>query len=405
MIEPVITKEFLFRQVRSKIEEIAETIYNLNFHALEPGLMGGKSGIVLFLVNHAKIFRCDESADLAFALLNDIIEEANKKNGIYTFSDGLAGIGWLMVHLEKYDMIEFDGDNGLDDIDKSLSQLMIYDLSEKNYDFLHGGLGYGMYFLERYFQNNNSEFLELLVAKLEETGLIDDKGGHYWETDIHLDKVIHGVNLGMAHGLPSIIAFLSKVHHSGAETDTSYSLITGAMKYLARHMQDPELYRSCFPNYISKGTPANSRLAWCYGDPGIGLAFLHTADVIQVDHWKKESKRIFQINSSRRSPEDDYVLDTGLCHGTAGLAQIYNHAFQETGEELFQETAEFWIRKTLEMANHHDGLAGFRAYRPPQSGGWTNEPGLLEGIAGTGLALMTSISNEDTEWDRCLLIN
>ena len=59
----------------------------------------------------------------------------------------------------------------------------------------------------------------------------------------------------------------------------------------------------------------------------------------------------------------------------------------------------------MEMANHRDGLAGFKAYRPPKSGDWTNEAGLLEGLAGIGLALMTAVSNEDTEWDTCLMIH
>jgi len=405
MIEPVITKQSLFRQVRSKIDEISEVFYQMNFHSLEPGLMAGKSGIILFLVNHAKIFRCEESAELAFKMLNSTIEDVYNKHETFTFSDGLAGIGWLLTHLVKYDMIEFDADNGLEDIDKPLAQMMKLDLAQGNYDLLYGGIGYGMYFLGRYAQDKNPEYLRNAIDGLEQISLDDKKGGIYWETDIHLEKVIHGINLGMAHGMPGIIAFLSKLQELGIEKERCIRLLDGAMYFLLTCKQDPSHYRSCFPNWISKGSPAPSRLAWCYGDPGVGLAFLHAAEAAEYKPWEKEYNKLFKTNSSRRSLKDDYILDAGLCHGSAGLAQVFNHIFQKTKDQEFQETAAFWILKTMEMANHRDGLAGFKAYRPPKSGDWTSEAGLLEGLAGIGLALMTAVSNEDTEWDACLMIH
>ena len=403
MIEPVISKQSLFLQVRSKIEEIADIICNLNFNKLSPGLMTGKAGLVLFLVNHARVFRNDDSAEKAYLLINSLIDNINNTFEVFTFSDGLAGIGWLLMHLQQYDMIEFN-DEDLESIDSVLSVLMEKDFSKGNYDFLHGGIGYGMYFLERFQKTNDPVHLDSAVNALEILCQTDNDKQKWWETEIHLSKVTRGVNLGLAHGMPGIISFLSRLNRKGINNESTGAMISDGCNYMFSKRQDHNIYRSRYPSWIQKGIPAMSRLAWCYGDPGIGLAFSDANKALGNESWKKEYLEIFDICSLRRSMEDDFVFDAGLCHGSAGLAQIFNRVFQMSKKEVYRESSEFWIRKTLEMATHQDGLAGFKAYRSSQYGGWANEPGLLEGIAGTGLALIASISNEDTGWDKCLLI-
>ena len=405
MIEPVITKQSLFLQVRSKIEEIAETLNNVNVNKLSPGLMTGKAGLVLFLVYHARIFRNDESANYAYSLINSIIDDINNKQVALTFSDGLAGIGWLLLHLQRYDMIEFNEED-LAGIDGLLSKIMEKDLKEGNYDFLHGGIGYGMYFLERHQQTKNPGYLSKVAELLELICQTDSNSNKWWDTEIHLsDQVVKGINLGLAHGLPGIISYLSKVNREGISPALTGTLISGGCNYILSRKQDNNVYRSRYPSWVQKGIPGTSRLAWCYGDPGIGIAFMHAFESLKIESWKKEYLEIFDICMSRRSMEDDYVYDAGLCHGSAGLAQIFNRAFQISKLESYRETSEFWIRKTLEMATHQEGLAGFSAYRSSSYGDWANEPGLLEGIAGIGLSLITSISNEDAWWDKCLLIS
>lgn len=47
-----------------------------------------------------------------------------------------------------------------------------------------------------------------------------------------------------------------------------------------------------------------------------------------------------------------------------------------------------------------DGLAGYRAWHTAEYGGWVNEYGLLEGVAGIGLLLLSLYipALQNTEW-------
>ena len=56
----------------------------------------------------------------------------------------------------------------------------------------------------------------------------------------------------------------------------------------------------------------------------------------------------------------------------------------------------------LKMAKFKDGLAGYKMWNIDN---YKNESNLLEGIAGIGLALLSSISDEDPSWDECLLLS
>ena len=118
-----------------------------------------------------------------------------------------------------------------------------------------------------------------------------------------------------------------------------------------------------------------------------------------------KSNRNFLHASKRRDLKENFVLDAGLCHGTAGIAHIFNRMFINTGVTDFKEASDYWFEETLKMATFEDGLAGYKVWRTKEMGGWTNEYGFLEGIAGIGLAMISTISNINPDWDECLLLS
>lgn len=107
--------------------------------------------------------------------------------------------------------------------------------------------------------------------------------------------------------------------------------------------------------------------------------------------------------SQRKDFEKNGIVDAGICHGTAGIAHIFNRFFFETKMPIFKDTANYWIKETLKMATHDDGLAGYKSFYSEKE--WVKEYGLLEGVAGIGLALLSHISDEEPTWDRCLLLS
>jgi len=99
------------------------------------------------------------------------------------------------------------------------------------------------------------------------------------------------------------------------------------------------------------------------------------------------------------------VVDAGLRHGVAGRAHLLNRLFQATGEEPFADAARAGFGRLLEMRRPGEGIGGFRAQAPGADGRpvWADDPGLLNGSAGIGLALLAAVSAVEPAWDRLLL--
>ncbi|MES1210968.1 MAG: lanthionine synthetase LanC family protein, partial [Acidobacteriota bacterium] len=149
-----------------------------------------------------------------------------------------------------------------------------------------------------------------------------------------------------------------------------------------------------------------SRLAWCYGDPGIAAALLVAARAAGEPAWEDKALEVAR-GAARRPPEQSFVRDAGVCHGAAGLAHLFNRFWQASGEEIFRDAALHWIERTLEFRVPGEGIAGFSAWHAMSgpNGQWAAEPGLLEGATGIALVLLAAISTVEPEWDRILLVS
>ncbi len=215
------------------------------------------------------------------------------------------------------------------------------------------------------------------------------------------------INLGLSHGLASIIAVLSKIYIA-TESLLAKELLLDSVKCLMCTKRSFDR-NSLFPNYIFKNTKPisvktiSSRLAWCYGDLGISVAIWHASQALRRKDLEEEAKEILQHSAMRLDLDQNGVIDAGLCHGTAGIAHIYNRMYGYTGVEELRGASEYWFDQTLKMACFKDGLAGYKAWHG--SLGWESEPGLLEGIAGIGLAMISAVSDIEPAWDECLLLS
>jgi lantibiotic modifying enzyme len=135
------------------------------------------------------------------------------------------------------------------------------------------------------------------------------------------------------------------------------------------------------------------------------MALLQAGKIFNNESWKDEAIGILLKTTEIREWSEAKVLDAGLCHGTSGIAHIYNRAYKYTGIEKFKVSAIYWFEQTLKMAAFDDGLAGYKTYRAPEFGGFCNENGFLTGIAGIGLAMISAVSDIEPVWDRALLLS
>jgi lantibiotic modifying enzyme len=121
--------------------------------------------------------------------------------------------------------------------------------------------------------------------------------------------------------------------------------------------------------------------------------------------WKNKAVEVLVFAAEkRRNLEQNFVADAGLCHGTAGIGHIFYRMWWNTRLPEFKSAADYWFHETLKMAKFEDGLAGYKAWHG-EARGCQNEYGLLEGIAGIGLALLTYYYEIEPTWDECLLLS
>lgn len=392
--------------IEAKLDQIVNELYENSMNYSNIGIHYGKTGIAIFFLYMYRLTNEEKYSDFALKLLSSVFDSLNSSFKNSTFYFGYSGIGWAFDHLCKKNFIDTDVDEFLGTIDSFLYDMMVKDMDEGNYDFLHGAIGKGLYFLNRETNINSKKYLSYLVDRLEDTAIVGKNGTIKWQAPLPSRNNIMVYNFGLSHGIPSIIVFLAKMIEKGIYTDKSLFLMNGAVKYLLENTISPERYSSFFPNYIfDNELPNKGRLAWCYGDLGIGFSLLHASKASANNELREKALDILLHSTQRRNINEELIDYAGFCHGTSGIAHMYNSIYQETKNTIFKESALFWFRETLKQSKHEDVLTGYKYWNEAGArSSWFNDYGILEGIAGIGLVFISAISDIVPAWDESFLL-
>lgn len=400
-----------------KLQEIFE-ILKKNNDSNNLGILTGLSGTALFFFHYSKFKNHDDAAEFGIDLIKRCFEKINQGYSHSTYCSGITGFGWLLEHLLEEDFIDFDNDELLIDLDDYLLGKMQNDFKNSYYDFLHGGIGYGFYFFKRY-KNTKSEtlkekYLNNLLAIIEYLDTNSEKEGSKikWASEKSTENEPSEYNLSLSHGITSITNFLSRLSSENIFKPYVQDMIERSSNFILSCKNQNEDCYSLFPNteitknsdYLENQNSQNSRLAWCYGDLGIGITLLHAAKALDNDKLYKKAIQILTHSSLRTLPEKTLVSDAGICHGAFGNALIFNRAFKITNNPIFYEASIFWCNEGLKMAFHEDGNAGYKKWFPEKKE-WETEISLLEGISGIGLTIINLLHESDSNWDECLMLS
>jgi len=410
MQEKVIDQTFFVE----KLEQINQLTQSLHPKESMLGVLNGKAGLALFQFYYAKYSNTETPADIGEDILAQSIESINQGFNYPTFCNGIAGLGWTLDHLQQQGLIDTDVDGLLSGLDNYLYTTMIDDIGHGKFDFLHGALGYGFYFLKRLqnttdqslknrYRNYLFKLLEILKNQAE-----PQKKGIAWQSLLIKETQVMGYNLSLSHGLSSIINFLSRVYEVDGFKQITIPLLEGAIDYLLSHKTHETYELSLFPSWVNPVSENiyRSRLAWCYGDLGVAITLWQAAKSLGNSTLASIALKVFEHAAQRRSPETTFVKDASICHGSYGIARIFDSIYQDTLNPLFKETADFWMFEGANMAFHEDGWAGYKQFfMKDDKETWENKAGLLEGIAGIGLTIIDYLSGTPQAWDECLLIS
>jgi len=325
---------------------------------------------------------------------------------------GFAGVGWVTQHLAGRG--DEAGEDPNAEIDEVLLRLLHLPSWAATYDLVMGLVGLGLYALERLPRPEAREILEQVVHHLALTAREAGEGITWWTPPEWLPPYLREecpaghFNAGMAHGVPGVVALLGAALQAGVAVGRCRELLAGAVPWLLAQELPPES-ESRFPSWVGAGTSISpARLAWCYGDPGVAAALHLAGRAAGESSWEAQALRIARA-AARRPLATSLVANAGVCHGTAGLAHIFNRLHQASGDRELGEAARSWLRRTLEIRQPGVGVGGFRhqAPDPERADGfiWKAPRGFLAGAAGTGLVLLAAVVSSEPAWDRALLLS
>ena len=387
--------------VCNKIDEIASILLKepLN-HGI--GLYSGNAGIALFLFYYARFKNAADIHKQASEILDHLfIQVEETKQQLFSLCSGIAGVGWLLDHLCKQEFIQADPEEMVSGIDKYLFTVAINELNRGNFDFLHGAMGVALYFVKR----NRQDYLSYMLKTLANIAIWDGDRAK-WQSVIKHEEGIKGFNIALSHGSSSIALVLCKALQILPNEELK-ALLKGAVTYILDQEIPVKQYGSFFPGFSKESQPdiSKTRLAWCYGDLGVALAICQSGMMLKNDSWIDKGMEVLLHSANRRGLLENMVKDAGICHGSAGVAHIFNRLYRNTKRAVFKEAAQYWVIETLKMARFKDGYAGYKTWHTEDYGGWQNSKTLLEGIAGIGLCLLSFVMHEDPAWDECLLLS
>lgn len=400
----------LKKQLENKLKEIADFLLNHESDNKDIGVLGGTSGIALFHFYYADYEDDDRHAEKGTEIIYEAFQRIQEGYNYPTFCDGIAGACSTLELLKEEQFIELEEDIITPEVDTYLFEMMSIDIKENNYDFLHGAIGYGYYFLKRY-QNATTEilkkrykqYLDHLINFLKNTSIESDTG-IWWQSEIMVgEEKFMGYNLGLSHGVSSILNFLSRLVVYPDFSKKIDSLLKLATHHIIGCKHADSIYTSSFPNWTTVENPKgnNSRLGWCYGDLGIGISLLRAGEVLRDNNITKQAIQILKRTTKRRDITEAQIKDAGLCHGAFGVMHIYEYIYKKTKDQIFKETADHWATVGINLVIHPDGYGG---YKKRIEDTWELEDCLLDGISGIGLALLSYLRNDYNNWDEALLI-
>lgn len=363
------------------------------------GIFGGDSGKIIM-----NLFLQTDDGRLE-ADLERCLEIITNKDVLMTYCSGLAGLCWLFNYLKVKNIIDIDLDKLFLDTDEYLNSWAKNQIQRGNFDFLHGAIGAGFYFLSRVENKNHRIYLSELVDGLNEIAIKEDDGSIKFLSMIDHESKTMGYNLSLSHGLASIIVFLARCFEKDINSDIACQLINGCVSYLLKQrFPNTNEYISVFPSSVSENQIKRpSRMAWCYGDLGIGIALYQAALITKNKEWEDLALNVLRRCAKRTDLKQNSVVDAGLCHGTAGIGQVFHRMYRYSNDPKFRTAAQYWFDQTKKKAIHKDGIEGYKTWNGEK--GWVNETNLLEGVSGIKLALYCWENNIDPDWDSCLLLS
>lgn len=378
--------------------------------AIDYGIFTGYSGLALLFYEKHRCFGCQDDF-VKFEYYLDKSLDSLKEDQLLSLCSGTIGVYYLIFYLTKNNYFEENIEVSFSEFPEYADELITYYYQNKNFDYLHGFLGVLFLCIELYSfstQKSYKERIERCIKKvinyLKSLSVEISSDQIAWISK-GLHSKVEGYSFGFAHGIPSIISLLTKVYYLGIEKDLIEALLSKTYNFIKSIKGDYE--GSNFPNFIilteteKIPTAGCSRLAWCYGDIGVGISLLNYGLVIKDESIVNEANQIL-LQTTRRDYSKTGIVDVFLCHGTSGLIMMYNYLFKITGIEHYKKSSHFWLKDTISKSQQQ--IPNLKTWLGSE--GWIEQNSILEGKAGLLIQLYSTLNdNYNNPLEKLFLLN
>lgn len=384
------------KKLKSHLKFIFEKIKIKNSSLDNVSLLNGSFSNTMFYAYLSAYFP-KRRKDL-FTLINFEVKKTinfiNENSVSPFYIDGLIGFGYTVSNLYQMNFLEDDENQNLNELDDYIWSIAEKDIRSNNFDLFYGLIGIGNYFIQR------NKVKPELKSKLKEIGdaivsnkiIVNDKE-IIWQTPKNIEN--NEIDLSLSHGMSSIIAFLSKLISLNITPLFYQPIVEKSCNYILSKQKNNR-----FPDIICDNKPQYSSLRWCHGDLGIVYALAYSSKIIKNKRINNEAMIVALNIAKYRGAKEQELFSASICHGTLGVAHLFMKLapFFENNINI-KEASNYWYSESIEIMN---STIGYNYVDNNNNMAELN--GVLNGIEGIGMAIISSLDNKITSWDSSILL-
>lgn len=350
--------------------------------------IGQGSILNAMVLSEAAVLR-DREADLHAAAAHlrhgmALLETVPLSSSLYR---GITGFGWALQVFARPELVP-EREEILRDLDELLADGLEV-TSNHNIDIINGVAGVAVYALARGADEPSAQGLWRTLDAL----IVSHCGR--WSPGSHESPKHASNNLGLAHGVPGLLAVGAAAHARGLLSDAASDALGKGLDMLWSTAREPE--GLCwYPTYHSIQT--RSRLAWCYG--GLGIAAVFKLGIPLDSENARRFERVLASSIAQYESGQHGIRDASFCHGEAGvtLSLEYLARGMEIEDSLRARLHAAVIRSgTLALDAEQPGL-GEGAFLHSTAAGMVHRMSFLEGGAGIALAITSAFADAPRPW-------
>lgn len=394
----------------TKIAELIKTN-----HVRSDGLLNGGLGGAIYLLYLSNYYNDSNYQSFGKKRLEEILHRAFsgssnllRKNSLL---NGAVGLAWTIHVLTEEGFVDKTCARILPGLDKIIFERIPEQVRNNDLDFIHSSVGAIAYLADRGRENHDvNGYLEILAEELEKKMNVFNCKGAFIKNQYFLKKTGIGdendVNIRLAHGYCGLLLVLIKLYKLGIAQASVRNILEQGISFIlstlkVENFDDTKEY--IFPsNYrisLPEDHPTNLgfykiRTGWCYGDLNQVFLLYQAGHLLNRQDWIDIADKVGSFTLLKRNFEETMIHDTCLCHGTSGVGRFFWALHQVSGNNKYLEGYEFWMQKTARMVEEIF-----------ENNTFPEKPcSYLEGLAGSGMALMDYSSGRYSKWDKFLLL-